>query len=165
MNFLPFHAFERVFDGHLFRFFFSLVAREILSNSEALKTDTAFFAKVFLFSPFPSVHQIFNLTKKLHKDYPDAKIPILQAVKVFLKVRDNINTGIGALPTYLRREPESLNSRQPATAFYLNLSQLLMREAAKQLKIEQEKKEAERRKVIWKLRIPSLKRAGVSSIL
>ena len=67
-------------------------------------------------------NQIINLTKKLHKDYPDAKIPILQAVKVFLKVRGHITTGTGALPTYLRREPESLNTRQPATAFYLNLS-------------------------------------------
>ena len=69
-----------------------------------------------------NISQIINLTKKLHKDYPDAKIPILQAVKVFLKVRDNINTGVGALPTYLGREPASLNTRQPATAFYLNLS-------------------------------------------
>ena len=67
-------------------------------------------------------NDLVRLTQKLHTDYPDAKIPILQAVKVFRKVRDKITTGEGPLPTFIRKEPKSLNKRHSATGFYLNIS-------------------------------------------
>ena len=63
-----------------------------------------------------------KLTQKLNQDYPDAKIPILQAVKVFLKVKGKICTGAAPLPTYLRKEPRSFNVKQPATAFYMGMT-------------------------------------------
>ena len=65
--------------------------------------------------------ELSKLTQKLHSDYPDAKIPILQAVKVFLRVQGKINTGASPLPTYLRKEPRSFNTKQPATSFYMGM--------------------------------------------
>ena len=65
--------------------------------------------------------ELCKLTQKLHSDYPDAKIPILQAVKVFLRVQGKINTGASPLPTYLRKEPRSFNTKQPATSFYMGM--------------------------------------------
>merc|ERR1711963_1191483 len=62
-----------------------------------------------------------RVSQKLGTDYPDAKIPVLQAVKVFLKSSDGkFVTGDGALPTFLRKEPKGFN-QQPATGFYMNL--------------------------------------------
>ena len=66
--------------------------------------------------------ELTKLSQKLNSDYPDGKIPILQAVKVFLKVKGKICTGAAPLPTYLRKEPKSFNVKQPATSFYMGLS-------------------------------------------
>jgi hypothetical protein len=70
-----------------------------------------------------SSSDLLRMTQKLDADYPDAKIPILQAVKVFRKSDDgHIFTGEASLPTFLRKEPKSFNSKQPATGFYMNIS-------------------------------------------
>lgn len=70
-----------------------------------------------------SSSDLLRMTQKLNADYPDAKIPILQAVKVFRKSDDGqIFTGEASLPTFLRKEPKSFNAKQPATGFYMNIS-------------------------------------------
>ena len=67
--------------------------------------------------------EIVKLSQKLDTDYPDAKIPLLQAVKVFLRSNSGQSfTGSTEMPTFLRKEPKSFNFKQPATAFYMNIS-------------------------------------------
>ena len=63
-----------------------------------------------------------KFVSKLSSDYPEAQIPVLQAVTVFLKGSDGrILPGCAPLPTFLRKEPRSFNFKQPATAFHLGL--------------------------------------------
>ena len=65
---------------------------------------------------------ITKFIAKLSSDYPEAQIPVLQAVTVFLKSSDGrILPGCAPLPTFLRKEPRSFNFKQPATAFHLGL--------------------------------------------
>ena len=65
---------------------------------------------------------ITKFIAKLGSDYPEAQIPVLQAVTVFLKASDGrILPGCAPLPTFLRKEPRSFNFKQPATAFHLGL--------------------------------------------
>ena len=69
-----------------------------------------------------SSSDITRFISKLEADYPDSQIPLLQAVRVFLKSTDGrIFPGCAPLPTFLRKEPKSFNFQQPATAFYLGL--------------------------------------------
>ena len=66
--------------------------------------------------------EITKFVSKLSSDYPEAQIPVLQAVTVFLKGSDGrILPGCAPLPTFLRKEPRSFNFKQPATAFHLGL--------------------------------------------
>ena len=50
------------------------------------------------------------------------KVPVLQAVAVFCKSSPAapFNTDRAPLPTFLRKEPTTLNPEQAATAFYVN---------------------------------------------
>ena len=55
-------------------------------------------------------------------NYKDLKIPILQAVAVFIKPSGSLVTGAAPLPTYFRPEPSSVNRSQVSTAYFFNVS-------------------------------------------
>jgi ferredoxin len=69
---------------------------------------------------------LLQLANKITSENADTRLPILQAVIVFLRSpRDSsqkLVVGGAPLPTFFRREPTSLNRKQAATAFYFNLT-------------------------------------------
>ena len=69
---------------------------------------------------------LLQLANRIAAECPDSRLPILQAVAVFLRPpRDSSHklvVGAAPLPTFFRRDPTSLNRKQAATAFYFSLT-------------------------------------------
>ena len=64
-----------------------------------------------------------SILDKISSEYKDLKIPLLQAVVVFINpVSGRTVTGGAPIPTFFRREPSGLNRKQYGTAFYFNLT-------------------------------------------
>lgn len=93
----------------------------VLSDLEGCQVD--------LIARSIAAHESYSSLIKLADSQTDCRLPLLQAVVVFIRPRDagssgdpHLIVGQAPLPTFFRREPSSLNRKQSATAFYFNLT-------------------------------------------
>jgi len=72
--------------------------------------------------PLDNSRDILGMVRKVNERHPNAVIPMLQAVAVFVKneMTGGFNPSQAPLPTYLRTDPKSFNSEQPGAAYYVN---------------------------------------------
>jgi len=69
-----------------------------------------------------SYSKVMMMVDALATGFKDQKVPLLQAVVVFIKPPGSLVTGAAPIPTFFRPEPTSINRKQISTAYYFNVS-------------------------------------------